>query len=81
MDFDRMAETATAVITAFALKAVGALIAWIVGRYLIGLAVRMTTAALGHRQVDATLARYVGNLVNVLLNIVLIVALLGVEAV
>src|SRR5262245_55365380 len=77
MDFDRMAETATTLITAFALHAVGALIAWIVGRYLIRLAVRMSTAALNVRHVDPTLARYAGNLVNVVLNIVLIVALLG----
>lgn len=77
MDLETMADTATAVITAFALKALGALIAWIVGRYLIGFAVRTMSAALNRNQVDPTLSRYLGNIVNITLNIVLIVALLG----
>lgn len=77
MDFEAMAATAGAVVTAFALKAVGALIAWIVGRYLIGLAVKVISAALARQHVDATLLRYIGNIVSVTLNVVLVVAILG----
>lgn len=77
MDVNSMTGTAGAVLTAFAIKAVGAVVAWIVGRYLIRLAVRLLTAALERQQVDTTLRRYVGNVVSVTLNVVLIVALLG----
>jgi small conductance mechanosensitive channel len=77
MDVKSMTETATVVLTAFGLKVLGALLAWIVGRWLIGIAVRMVSAALARQQVDSTLSRYVGNVVSVTLNIVLVVAILG----
>src|SRR5262245_25952001 len=79
MDFDleSIKETALTALTTFGLKALGALLAWIVGRYLIGLAVRLVTSALGRQHVDPTLLRYLGNIVNVVLNVVLIVAILG----
>ena len=77
MDFDSMKETATAVLTTFGLKVLGALVAWIAGRWLIGLAVRMVSAALTRQHVDPTLLRYIGNIVSVALNVVLVVAILG----
>jgi len=77
MDFEAMAQTALTIMTAVGLKIVGALIVWIVGRWLIGLAVRGISAALTRQHVDPTLLRYVGNIVNVALNIVLVVAILG----
>jgi small conductance mechanosensitive channel len=77
MNFDRIIETATTNLTAFGLKALGALAVWIIGRYLIGLAVRLVSAALTRQQVDPTLLRYIGNIVSVALNIVLVVAILG----
>jgi small conductance mechanosensitive channel len=77
MDFHDIAETATAALTVFGLKAVGALIAWIAGRFLIRLAVRVTTAALERQKIDSTLTRYLGTILGVVLNVVLIVAILG----
>ena len=77
MDFDAMAATATAALTTFGLKALGALVAWIVGRYLIRLAVRLATTGLSRQQVDPTLGRYLGNIVSIALNVVLVVAILG----
>lgn len=62
---------------AFGLKALGALVAWIVGRWLIGLAVRLMSAALNRQKVDPTLTRYLGSIVAVSLNIILVVAILG----
>ena len=76
-DFQGMRDTATALLTAFGLKVLGAIAAWIVGRYLIRLAVRLMTAALSRQHVDPTLGRYLGNIVNVALNVVLVVAILG----
>src|SRR6185369_14605639 len=43
----------------------------------IGLAVRLAKAALAREHVDPTLGRYLGNILNVTLNIVLVVAILG----
>ena len=79
MDFDLkgMADTATALLTAFGLKILGAIVAWFIGRWLIRLTVRLMSAGLNRQQIDATLVRYVGNIVNVALTIGLVVALLG----
>ena len=77
MNFDRIIETATTSLTAFGLKALGALAVWIVGRYLISMAVRLVSAALTRQHVDPTLLRYIGNIVSVALNIILVVAILG----
>jgi small conductance mechanosensitive channel len=77
MTMETIVATAGSTLTLFGLKIVGALLAWIVGRYLIGLAVRLVTAALSRQNVDPTLLRYVGNIVSVALNIVLVVAILG----
>jgi small conductance mechanosensitive channel len=77
MDLDSMAATATAALTTFGLKVLGALLAWIVGRRLIALAVRLANAALARQRVDPTLTRYLGNVLAVALNVVLIVAILG----
>ena len=77
MDMQRMMDTATTVLTAFGLKIVGALVAWIVGRWLIGLAVRMVGGAIRRNGVDPLLERYAGTVLRITLNVVLIVAILG----
>lgn len=62
---------------AFGLKALGALVAWMVGRWLIGVLVNLASAALSRQKVDPTLTRYLGSIVAVTLNIILVVAILG----
>jgi small conductance mechanosensitive channel len=77
MDFDSMLATATTLLTAFGLKILGAIAAWIVGRYFIKLGVRLLSAALGRQKLDPTITRYAGNVVNVGLTIGLVIALMG----
>ena len=77
MDFESIRVTATTLLTTFGLKILGALLAWIVGRWLIGFAVRMLSAGLTRQHTDPTLMRYLGNIVSVALNIALVVAILG----
>jgi len=77
VNWEQIAETITTQLTAFGLKAAGALAVWIIGRYLIGMAVRMVSAALTRQHVDPTILRYVGNIVTVTLNVILVVAILG----
>ena len=61
----------------FGLKVIGALVAWIVGRWLIGLAQRLVAKALERGQrMDPTLSNYLVSILGVLLNLVLILAIL-----
>lgn len=57
---------------------VGAAIAfWIIGRYLIGMIGRLLQQVLQRQKVDPTLMRYLGNILNVALNIALVLSILG----
>jgi small conductance mechanosensitive channel len=62
---------------AFGLKALGALVVWVVGRWLIRMAVNLMSSALKRQNMDATLTRYIGSIVAVTLNVILVVAILG----
>ncbi len=77
MDVQHIIDTVSTQLTSFGLKAVGAVAVWIIGRWLIGFGVRLISAALTRQHVDPTLLRYIGNIVSVALNIVLVVAILG----
>ncbi len=61
----------------FGLKVPGALALYMVGRWLIGIGVRALERVLTARNFDATLQRYIANILAVTLNIVLVVAILG----
>ncbi len=73
----KLQETLTATVTGIAFKVVGAFLFWIIGRWLIAAAVRLTQAALQKQKVDPTLLRYVGSILTVTLNIILVVGILG----
>lgn len=77
MDFGNIVNTATTLLTAFGLKILGAIAAWIIGRSLIKLGVRLMLAALGRQRLEPTIARYAGNVLNVGLTVILLVALMG----
>lgn len=77
MDFAHITETLIPMLAAFGFKLLGAVVAWFIGRYLISLAGRLIAAAMSRETVDPTLVRYARNIVNVALNVVLIVAILG----
>jgi small conductance mechanosensitive channel len=77
MSATSISQTAIAVLTVVGLKILAALALWIVGRWLIGFAVRLVGRSLDRQAFDATLARYLKTSLSLLLNVVLIVALLG----
>ena len=77
VDWAQLTQVFSATILAVGLRLIGALFSWIVGRYLIGFAVRMLSRALERQHVDPTLLRYIGSLVSVSLNVLLVVAILG----
>jgi small conductance mechanosensitive channel len=63
--------------TAAGMKILAAIAFWIIGRWLISLASSMLQRVLAKQKVDPTLMRYIGNLVGIILNIALVVAILG----
>lgn len=60
-------------------KVLGAIVLWIVGRWVIGLITRLLRAVLTRNsRVDPTLAHYLGSILGALLNLLLILAILQV---
>lgn len=62
---------------AFAIKILSAIAFWVIGRWLIGVAVGLVQKALSQQKVDPTVLRYVGNFISVTLNIILVIGILG----
>jgi len=77
MDFSAMFESARPILVAFGLKLLGAIAAYIVGRMLIGFASNLVIRVLERQKVEPTVIRYVGSIISVALNIILVVAILG----
>ncbi|MCP3022188.1 mechanosensitive ion channel family protein [Cupriavidus basilensis] len=70
-------DVVVAYATEVGFKVLAALVFWVVGRWLIHVVVRMVQGSLTKQKVDPTLLRYVGSIVTVTLNIVLIIGILG----
>lgn len=58
-------------------KVLAALLFWIVGRWLIRMAVTMARGGLEKQKVEATLVRYAGSILSVTLNVLLVIGVLG----
>ena len=70
-------EQAQPILVAFGLKALGAIIVFIVGRWLIGLVTRLVGSGMTRQEIDPTVQRYLVSFIHVALNIILVVAILG----
>jgi len=77
MDIPGMLETAQPMLIAFGFKVLGAIAAYIIGRMLIGVASTLVMRALERQKVEPTVIRYIGSVITVALNIILVVAILG----
>lgn len=79
MDKDMLSwwDSAAPIITTVAFKVVGAIVLYLIGRWLIRLSIRLLSRVLAARHFDATLTRYVVSILDIGLNIVLLVAILG----
>ena len=63
----------------FGLKVLAALAAWIIGRWVIGLVLRLMGTALERgKRIDSTLSTYLRSILSVILNIVLVLAILDI---
>jgi small conductance mechanosensitive channel len=77
MDPQGWITAAIPMITAVGMKIIGAIVLYLVGRWLIGVAIGLLSRVLTARNLDATLQRYLANILGVALQIVLVVAILG----
>ena len=77
IDFDRIQDLVINAATDVGLKILGAIAFWIIGRWLIGVALRITKSALGHQKIDHTILRYLNSALSITLNILLIIGILG----
>ena len=77
INLTKLQETITTSLTDVAFKILAALVFWVVGRWLIGVVQRMVRGALERQKVDPTLMRYVGSMIGVTLNIILVIGILG----
>lgn len=59
------------------LKILAAIAFWVVGRWIIGRVITLVQAAMGRNHVDPTLTKYLGSVIAVMLNVVLVIGILG----
>ncbi len=77
MDLNAVAQTTVATLVAVAWKIAGAVVLWLVGRWLIRFALRLLGRTLTKAEFDPTLTRYLNTGLTVILNVALAIALLG----
>ncbi len=76
-DISRYQDLIVTTATDVGVKILAAIAFWVIGRWLIGVAVGMVRAALERQKVDPTVLRYVGSIVTVTLNVLLVIGILG----
>jgi small conductance mechanosensitive channel len=64
-------------IASYGIKVIGAFLALIIGRWLIKYVVKVINNLMTQQKIDATLIRYAGSILVILLNILLILGILG----
>ncbi len=77
MDWNNIIRVAEATMTTVGLQVLGAIVLYIVGRWLISFAIGLLQKALASQKLEPTLLRFIGNTISVILNITLVIAILG----
>ena len=77
MDMQALQLFLSTTVTQLAIKIVGALAFWILGRSLIGKVVGLMQAGMNRNHIDPTLTKYLASIINVALNIALVLGILG----
>lgn len=77
LDISRYQDLIVTTATDVGIKIIAAIAFWVVGRWLIGVAVGMVRASLERQKVDPTVLRYLGSVITVTLNVLLVVGILG----
>ena len=79
-DISRYQDILITTATEVGLKLLAAIAFWVIGRWLIGMALRMLRSGLEKQKVDPTLLRYIGSIVTVTLNFVSVAGVTGTVA-
>ncbi len=74
---NEIVQSVSMTVAAVALRVLGAIVLYLIGRALISWLIHLVQRALERQKVDPTLLRYVGTVIAVLANIALVVAILG----
>jgi small conductance mechanosensitive channel len=77
MDWNSIVQFVQQRAASVGLEILGAIVLYIVGRWLISLVVGAVQRVLARQQIEPTVLRFTGNAISVLLNITLVVAILG----
>src|SRR5215467_5281179 len=77
MNWNSILQTVQDKAATVGLQIVGAVVLYIVGRWLISLVIGTLQRLLHRQQIEPTVLRFVGNAISVLLNMTLVVAILG----
>jgi len=77
MDIQGMYESAKPALIDVGLKVLGAILLYIAGRWLIGIVGTLIQKALERQKIEPTVIRYFGNTINVALNVLLVIGILG----
>ena len=59
------------------IKILAAIVFWVVGRWIIVRVVGLVRSGMDRKQLDPTLGKYLGTIINVTLNVVLVIGILG----
>ena len=60
-----------------AIKLFGGIVLWLVGKWLIGVVMKLVNKGMGAKGMDATLTKYITSVLGIALKVILIVAILG----
>src|SRR5574343_252014 len=75
-DFSRYQDLLVTTATDIGLTLLAAIVFWVIGRWLIGVAVNLVRASLERQKVDPTVLRYLGSVITVTLNVMLVIGIL-----
>ena len=73
----RYQDLAMQYVSDFGVKIIAAILFWVIGRWLINLAVKLVRNSLEKQKADPTVLRYLGSIITVTLNVLLVVGILG----
>ncbi len=76
-DVSHYQELAVQYASEFGVKIIVAILFWVIGRWLIGVAVNLLGRSLERQKVDPTVLRYLGSVLTVTLNVLLVIGILG----
>lgn len=76
-DLARWQDLAIQYASELGVKVLAAIAFWVIGRWLIGQVGSLLQGTLERQKVDATVMRYLGTVINVTLNILLVIGILG----